>query len=332
MAKLRLLTFVLLTVAAVPSSAGELEDRRAIEQHVAALFASEKFSELDGMADEYRTTETRTSSGLWKLTLFYAGIHGNSSIKAPKYWDDIEAKALRWTAQSPTSPAAHNVYAYLLINRAWMHRGSGWAHEVKPEAWAPFAHHLKRSREYLMQRRAIADADPRWYELMLMIARAENWDRNRFDQLVDEAVLRYPYFYQIYFAAIDYLVPKWHGNREEVEKFANFAVEKTRGRESNGMYARVYWYASQTQYTTRLFTDSAVAWKRMSVGVDDVLARYPDQWNMNNFAAFACLAGDREKTRELIARIEGRPIPSAWHGSIKWFDSCKAWADRLGNG
>ena len=161
---------------------------------------------------------------------------------------------------------------------------------------------------------------------MLVIARAEGWGRNKFDELTSEAVAKYPNFYQLYFAALDYLVPKWHGNRKEVENFANFAVERTQSLEDMGMYARVYWYASQTQYGNGLFIESSVVWKKMKTGIDDVLARYPDQWNINNFARFACLAGDMDKAKELISRIQGDPIPKAWAGDIQHFATCKAWA------
>ena len=328
MSKLRIAFFVILLTTALQSLAGELEDRHQIERHVASLFAGEKFDELEKLADEYRRTEARTSSGLWKLTIFYSGFRPDGNIKDDKYWDELEAKVMRWVAQFPNSPTGHNVYASLMIERGWMHRGTSWAKNVKPEDWKPFEEQVSRARTHLMQRKEIASSDPRWYELMLDIARLQSWGHFRFNNILSEAIERYPGFYQIYFLAVDYYVPKWHGNRAEVEKFANLAVSKTKEREDNGMYARIYWYASQTQYTTKLFTDSAVDWKKMSVGIDDVLARYPDQWNINNFANFACLAKDRDKTAALIERMQGAPILRAWNNDISWFNQCKAWAGR----
>jgi hypothetical protein len=50
----------------------------------------------------------------------------------------------------------------------------------------------------------------------------------------------------------------------------------------------------------------------MKKGIDDVLARYPDAWNLNNFARFACLRGDKEKTAELIRRIGPEPMMQVW--------------------
>ena len=92
------------------------------------------------------------------------------------------------------------------------------------------------------------------------------------------------------------------------------------------MYARIYWYASQTQYGTRLFTDSLVDWPKMKRGIDDTLSKYPDNWNINNFAKFSCMSGDKVKTAELIKRLDTPPIQYVW-GSMNYFLSCKTWAN-----
>lgn len=322
-----------LLIAPVLSLAGELEDRAEYARRFSTMFIDEKFAALDRLSDEYRTTESRSASGLWMLTHFYAGITtvADTDIPDENYWANIEAKALRWAEASPNSPAPHNVYASFLIAHGWRFRGSGWAHKVRKEDWAPFYEKLAKAREYLLQNKRIASIDPKWYEEMMVIARAEQWDRRRFDELVNEAISRHPYFYQIYFAALDYLVPKWHGSKEEVEKFAKLSVEATKIREETGMYARVYWYASQTQFGNGLFTESSVVWDKMKKGIDAVLARYPDQWNINNFTRFACLAGDKNKARELIGRIEGAPLARAWSDDPQLFEKCKVWVnDRLG--
>lgn len=322
-----LLIMTLLLAVPLACGAGELEDRRAIGEQVSNLFMREQFDELERLAQHFRTTEERTSSGLWKLTLFYSAINdvADGDERKEQYWGSIEAKALRWVNAYPGSPTPHIAYAMILVGHAWMFRGSGWSNDLKQGNWKPFQEYLARAAKYLWEHKDIADVDPRWYETMLNIACVENWDRERFNKLVNEATERHPYFYQIYFAAIDYLTPTWHGSKEQIEAFASFATEKTVAREGVGMYARVYWYVAQVQYRSGLFTESAVAWGRMKQGIDDVLARYPDQWNINNFAHFACLAWDGRETRELIERVQGAPIPQAWD-SASQYEQCKTWA------
>lgn len=309
-------------------SANELAQRKAITSRADALFVHEQFDTLDRLVDRYRRTGARTSSGLWKLTFLYGGIEdGTDTDKHDvRYWQRREEIARRWIARSPRSAAAYICYSLLLMRHAWSIRGSGWAYQVRPQDWAPFYRYVRKARLNLERHKRIGETDPRWYEAMLQVARAEGWGINRFDALVNEATAKYPYFYQIYFRAVIYLLPKWYGSPRQVEAFARFALDRTREHEGSGLYARIYWYLSQIQYSNRLFVESDVRWPEMKQGIHDVLARYPDQWNINNFARFACLAGDRQETLALVDRIKGQPIVDAW-GDRALFDRCRDWAN-----
>ena len=314
-------------VSASAAPASELMDRQVIGAEVATLFHTGNFRELDRISKQYLENSDRTSSGLWKLTLFYAGIESipNDSVADEKYWNDLESNALKWATSRPKSPTGHLAYATFLKAHAWMYRGGGYSNDVRSEDWEPFYNYIAKTRSYLEAHKTVASKDPYWYQLMIEVATAEGWSLGDFDALVDEATSRYPYYYQIYFNAINFLTPKWHGSRDEIERFARKAVRLTRDKEGESMYARVYWVASQANYGNRLFTDSAVVWASMSKSIDDVMQRYPDQWNTNNFAHFACLAGDAPKAKQLISKIKGKPITEAW-GSISEFNACQRWA------
>ncbi len=306
---------------------GELEDRQGIEQMVSFMLMKEQFSELSKLSNKYLMSEERTSSGLWKLTMFYSGVVRiiNRDFKQEYYWDRLENRALKWVESQPQSPSGYIAYALILIERAWMYRGDGWAHEVKKENRKPFYKNIEKAKQYLTTHYEIVSTDPLWYETMLVIAIAEGWNKKSFELLIEEGTSKFPYFYQLYFVAIDYLTPKWHGSKPEIEEFALKAVQITRAKEKTGMYARIYWYASQTNYGEKLFTESAVTWDRMITSIDDVLESYPDQWNINNFAYFSCLAKDKIKTNKLINQIKDKPIIAAWK-NIRNFNQCKEWA------
>ena len=163
---------------------------------------------------------------------------------------------------------------------------------------------------------------------MAMVARQQSWPEAEFSKLINEGLERYPSFYQIYFSAIDYFSPKWGGNALSIERFAMDAVKRTQSTEGFGIYARVYWYASQTQYSEKLFSDSQVNWVTMKNGIDDVLKKFPDEWNIQNFAKFSCVAGDKAKTAELIQRSKAPPLLNAWSESVSYYQQCKNWAQR----
>jgi len=159
---------------------------------------------------------------------------------------------------------------------------------------------------------------------MEQIAAIQRWPEAKFSALLSEALQKEPLYYENYFAAVDYYGPKWGGSAEALESFARRAVEQTKSTEGYGMYARIYWYAWQSQYGDSLFRRSDVDWPTLKKSFRDMLARYPDAWNINNFARFACLAEDKDTTAELIVKINGKPLPEAWHGDE--YDECKAWS------
>lgn len=315
-----------------PMRAGELRERRIISGSTAAAFINNDFAYLEKWSTLYRTEKSRTSSGIWKLSLFYAGLgQAVNSLaageKRESAFREIEGRTARWAKRYPASPSAHIAHAHALIIHAWAFRGNGYASTVKQEAWAPFFKYIAMARQHLESHKAVAAADPQWYQTMLIVATAENWPRDQFVRLLDEALDREPLFYETYFAALEYLLPKWHGGVREIEAFATAAVKRTAKQEGRGMYARLYWYASQTQFDNDLFADTLAAWPRMKEGFEDVVARYPDAWNLNNYARFACLARDKAKTRELLKRTESMTVPEAWlRPSLR--DQCSRWALR----
>ncbi|WP_164272972.1 MULTISPECIES: hypothetical protein [Stenotrophomonas] len=63
----------------------------------------------------------------------------------------------------------------------------------------------------------------------------------------------------------------------------------------------------------------------MSQEIDDVLARYPSDWNLQNFAYFACQAGDKAKTRALMDRItRPKEFHAWWDGDV--YEQCRRWS------
>ena len=198
---------------------------------------------------------------------------------------------------------------------------------MEAEACQPFYEGISQAYYHLEASKAVASQDPNWYAQMADVAKAQGWPKPRFDALIDEGLDRYPGYYSIYFSAVGFYAPKWHGSDREIEALARAAIE--RSPDGIAMYARIYWFASEVQYGDDLFTDSDVAWGDMKAGLDQVLASYPSQWNINHFARFACLARDRGKTQELMARIEGEPAPAVWEPGDS-FERCKSWAENAG--
>jgi hypothetical protein len=311
-------------------AASEMEVRDSIRTTIGDAFRSGNYALLESTSQDYRTSKARTPSGTWKLTQFYVAIAdavSGATNDDPRNFYEVENVAAKWVSKYPNSPAAHIVQSYVWHTHGYAFRGDGYARLVDPAAWKELYKYEALARANLEKHKAIASVDPEWYEVMLIIARVEGWDKSQFSKLLDEALDREPLFYQTYFTALEYLLPKWGGSVSEVEGFALEATERTSALEGKSLYARIYWYASQTQFGTRIFLNSVAGWPFMRQGFDDLIAKYPDQWNIHNFAKFACLAGDEAKTKELFKQITSNPIGEAW-GSKALFQRCQQMAWR----
>lgn len=306
------------------AAADEAEERIELRMQSLKAFGLGRHAELERMFEQARTRQTRTSSGVWALTILDDGLANafKADPRNDEMWAQQEARVQAWQEAYPKSAAARLAQAKLLLSRAWRYRGDGYAGTVKEADWAPFHDYVGRARAYLEHNKAIASVDPRWYDYMEDIAMYQQWPKDEFAALVDEGLSRHPTYYPLYFTGVGYHLPKWGGSAEEVEAFARAAVARSRKTDGEGMYARIYWVVAGSQYGDDLVLDSRVDWAMMKRGMHDVLARYPDAWNLNNFAQFACAAGDREETAKLIRRLGDEPDPQVWRTPGQ-FERCR---------
>lgn len=327
LAKAALFALLIAQPIASPVHADELAEREAIDSTVRELIGREDFAELERIANSFLNSKARTSSGLWKIGVFDEAIADAFRCKCSndEFWIGAEENMKGWIKKYPESINAHLAYAHMLLEKAWSIRGWGYTDTVAPENWKPFHEQVEKARAFLMEHEAIGIADPRWNNMIVAIANLREISENEYEAVASAALDRHPDYYPIYFETMLHHLPKWGGSTVAIEKFAREAVVRSRAKEGHGMYARIYWYAAQSQYGNNLFLSSSVDWPEMKKGIDDVIKAYPDQWNINNFAKFACVARDREKTRELLDQMSGTPIPQAW-GSQAAFENCREWA------
>jgi hypothetical protein len=66
----------------------------------------------------------------------------------------------------------------------------------------------------------------------------------------------------------------------------------------------------------------------MKSGFERMISDYPDPWNVNNFAKFACIAGDGATLFRLTERIGDRPIMAAWQ-SAEYYGQCVSYAKQF---
>lgn len=319
---------VLVASQACHAEAQELVDRGVVIDQVQKALIVADYDALDELERKFRTERSRTSSGVWKLTIFYFGIEGAISRAKDEdgNFDRIEAKFAAWARRNPKSPAAYIALAKVENARAWAIRGTGYANKVKPEAWEGFYKHIDLEASILQTSKPFAAVDPEWYRLAVDIARHQKLSPDQFEALMGEAFRAEPLYYQTYFQAVEYLLPKWHGSLQAIQDFAWQATQRTKAQEGESLYARIYWYASAIEFKSNVFNDSYGSWLLMKAGFVDIMKRYPDAWNVNHYARFACLAQDKATFKELLPRVRADFVIPAWR-SASLFEQCVDWSN-----
>ncbi|HEY6940650.1 hypothetical protein [Dokdonella sp.] len=297
----------------------ELQQRAAISDSVGRWFSSGDFASIESVADAARERRLRTSSGLWVIGLVFNGIDDVANSRKAKddaAWDALEATAQRWIDRYPKSPTGKIALASILHNRAWFYRGGGYASTVSPAKFEAFYKQIAKAKRYLVQIRSEAAVDPNWYMEMLAIQRVERGGQpDEFERMFARAIAAFPDYYPIYFEAVTYYLPRWHGDLFEIERYARTVMRGRDERAGKMLYARIYWYVAQSDLKTDLFRRSAVSWPDMRDGFEEILAEFPDAWNYNSYARFACLQRDRATLRALFGRPRGFDVvEAAWDG------------------
>lgn len=311
MAKILPFAFLLLGLSLTQAISGEIEERHKIVLEARSLLTEGRYVELDELAARYRDNEERTSSGVWKLPQFYHSFTGlmDIRVKEEAYWDRFDTMSSDYMNARPQSPTAIIMRARYFYKYAWKFRGGGWARDVPRAAWVPFFANIRRANQVLLEGKDIASVDPEWYTLRAEILNADNSDPFEFDANLQEGAAAFPTYSNLWFRTMLYYLPRWHGDAGKIDALADYATSFSEDEEGQGMYTRIYWYASETEFhQASLFRNSEVDWERMKVGINDILAEYPNQWNIQNFARFACLKEDLEFASKLMERVTIDPI------------------------
>ncbi len=298
------------------SVADALKDQTDLKNKISGLFVSGKFAELEAMSARFRKAKERNAAGRWQLSVFHDAFiwafrNHRKKIGDNTYWDKTDAKMKKWIAAYPQSPTPHLAYSRFLLNRGW-----DWnvtlpaSKQQKPKDRERFLKFTGQARHYLEETKAVAAADPNWYRLMVEIAFWQKWPEPAFRELTEEAFDREPLFYQTYLAAARYYAPEDDGNANALEAFARDALRRTETHEGATLYARIYWHISNKGAGERLFLDTNADWGMMKRGIVEIMDDYPDNWNVHNFAKFACLAGDAQAAFELLTHMKGKQVSS----------------------
>lgn len=322
------ISLLCLVMMSTTVASAEIQDgvvaRKQLITEVRTLLHQGMYNELENMAHKFRTEKTRFPDGGWKLHTFYDGVNDTYYGR-----NDLLSNLEKWMKNYPGSITARVAAGKAWFTFAWDARGSGYANTVKEEEWKLMRERMAKAFDFIKE----APDDPskdciERYNLLLEMANTLGWDREEYETLFQKAISFEPLYYSYYLTKAYYLLPRWHGEDGEWQRYANEAVKLIPRSEGMGIYTRILimaWSANEF----REFREPDISWKKMRQGFRDIERLYPDSKSMlNGFCKFACIAGDKDTARELFKRIGDDPYIEVWEGRSK-FVKWQRWAGVL---
>src|SRR5690606_22003341 len=101
--------------------------------------------------------------------------------------------------------------AEFYIAVAWEWRGSGVASTVTPEGWKGFQENIAKEEELVLPICEKQKPSPRAYGILMTVAMAQGWPRERWQPYVDRLLSESPDCIESQGAVMTCLMPRWHG-------------------------------------------------------------------------------------------------------------------------
>lgn len=305
-------------------------DRYFVQEAAYKFFNADAFARLEELGALLRAKPMPVFlDGTPALNFFYAGL---SSVRELENHDPENPKASsapsryqRWAAAFPDSPVRPVAEADAWTDYAWNARGGGWGYTVSQGGWDLFGKRLAIARSILESAPALC---PHHAATLQTVALGQGWEREEYEALFERAVKANPTYLPYYFRKSVWLLPRWHGETGELEKWARAEASSGRAGAGRSIYARIH--LSQIN-----FIDDEFRWSPRSGGFDwsltreacqDLLKSTPGSlWNRIAYARFAWLARDRDTFRHVLADVKpghyGQPFGA---GET---DIARRWAD-----
>lgn len=322
---------ILLTLALCATCARAVEGTQeridSIQATVRTAFVARRFVAINDLAGQMRQQRSRLADGRWELPFVTGAVGWSLPQRDDAAWQARLVQIDDWIASTPRDSTPYLAKATVLVAYAWDARGGGWASTVDENSWRLFKERLAAAQQVLESSSAISKVSPVWYETMQTVALGLSWPEPAYTRLFNEAVQREPTYYFFYFNAAQYFLPRWQGRPGDLAQFVDGAVNRTQSKEGQTLYARIYW-SLLWAFENQTFAPDRARWPRMRQGFQDILRSYPDNWNVNAFAFYACMAEDWP-TYLQATKLMTHPEPRMWMFGLNT-SSCSQRASKSG--
>ena len=299
-----------------------LKEIHSFRHETRSWYNASRFDELEKRAAALRASKAVFGNGRWKIQRFYDSLEC-ADDEPESMWQLHERIHLDWIAKKPASITAQIAYADFLVSYAWHARGHEYADKVTPEGWKFFRERLAAAHKVVDEARMLPEKDPYLWTIALAVALGEGPDKTVYDALVEQAHASEPLFWSYDTARAYSLLPRWHGNPGDWERYAAAAASRSDGVGAE-TYTRIVMFLMGNY--GNVFEETQASWPKTREGLAQMLKKYPDSMEVVQFGALlSSFAGDRTFARQMFDRIGDTCLISVW-GSQKRFDYWRKWA------
>ncbi len=217
-----------------------------------------------------------------------------------------------WQAASPTSAQPLIANAQARIDRAAGDLRVAFFRSNATEGHSPNVTELADVSRYLHANKAVMAEDPTWHNLLVELAIYRGAPEAEVKALVSEGLAAFPENIQLAVEASAHYLPKWSGDPSRLRAYATWVLSLPQMSQRVDIYPRIYAHALYRQYQLTLFKLVDKDWGNIRQGIRYMLATYPAIANKNTSALLACMAGDRDLTREVLLEPSFKLEPALW--------------------
>lgn len=213
----------------------------------------------------------------------------------------------------------------MCMNSGWQSRGSGLANTVSDSQWEKFGDGTSKAKAILLEVATLKEKDPMWYQVMLMVAQSEGWEKAEARELFDQAIAFEPGFYHYYRMYANLLLPQWYGEPGELGAFAQEITKPVAEPDGSILYFHTL-SALDCYCKPSIKALQATDYAKIRQGyLNNVRLYGVTNLTANRFAFVASMFNDRTAARDAFASVD-KMDGDIWLEEAA-FQQYRAWAN-----
>lgn len=294
---------LLLAVAHVSWAVSETKD---FKLKVRQMLQEKKFWELEKLAEQFRKEKFVFTDGIPKLQAFYDGL---GYKEKDDYTVDERRAYIRlleeWNDSVKNSATAKIALAEGYKSLAWDYRGGGWSDTITDKGSNKFEESLATAWQYLDEAEVLNNNDSHLYSERIIVGLGMGAPPVILYEAMSNSLAIFPGYSQAIRIMQIALLPRWGGNRGDVERFAEWVASMTADEYGDEMYAYAAW-AVLIYVRVESFGEYKFDLPRVNAAFKKMWIRYPDiqEKHLHCYALMAVQGEDFELARKLFARIK----------------------------